>query len=64
MKAKEPVKEPCRSQLYCQSRNLGLGTGRQDVMREEPDVQKQINYPISYRLMRGFALLHRGQFGE
>lgn len=64
MKAKEPIREPCTSQLYCESRNLGLGTERQDVLREEPDVMKQIAMPIGYRLAKGFALLHRGQFGD
>ena len=62
---KELIKEPCEDALWCigQARPGKLGTGRQDIIRPEPDVWQQIHYGIPFRLAKGFAILRKIQRG-
>lgn len=48
--------EPCHQLLWAKDAGK-LGRGRRDILTEEPDVYKQINYGIPFRLAKGFALL-------
>jgi hypothetical protein len=58
---KEKPKEPCKDSIfYGMSVARGLGTGRQDVVRQERDVQQLTTMPVSYRLARGFSILRGG----
>lgn len=59
----EKPKEPCNAFLRSSSvSNPGqLGTGRKAVHEDEPDVYRQINYGIPFRLAKGFALLRQSQ---
>ena len=60
-KLKETPKEPCKDSIfYGMSVARSLGTGRQDIVREERDVRQLTTMPIGYRLARGFSILRGG----
>ena len=52
-------REPCEN-LIDKTLRKSNGKGRRDIMLPEPDVHKQVNYSIGWRLAKGYALL-RGE---
>lgn len=56
----ESILEPCHKLLWASDAGK-LGRGRQDVIKPEPDVYQQINYGITFRLAKGFAMLKEKQ---